>query len=390
MTIFNLIWGVVFFICMGDVSKEISGQTFSLILLMIGFVNLSYNIGNIRFTTKKSNDKRVYKCNYTLLKILLGLSLAIMLYYCLETILKYGFNLHAIREINNSSSNKKVFEELFDTIIFYGYAVPMVYVGSLVATYNVSQKQKIPTNVLVLLGLNVVFYIITVGGRTLLMRVIMFAVAAILWRIHEIGIKRMKIGRLIFYALAAYVFMNFVTMLRNTYSVTFIEQALAYFKGAILHMDYNVENTVREAYYYGYITYGGFFYYPVKFLKIVLGFEWLTSNEIVSFLQNYKMLKLGNSAIYYNALLPNAYYYYFDMGYLGVVLFSSFLGFTARKMENAYKSPTFGKFILWGTAVFAVTYSVLGGVLWNFTYPTAMIYCFLLSKFLYKKVGKYE
>ena len=390
MAIFNLIWGLLFFICIQDVAEQVSAETVKIMLIMIVCVNIAYSLGNIGFKTKNKNKNAVYKCNYDLLRILLFLSFAIMMYYCVATVIKYGLNLNAIREMNNSDSESKVFEGLFDTLVFYGFAVPMVYVGSLAVTYNVSQKLRIPKSVIGLLGLNILAYIITVGGRTLLMRIIMFAVAAVLWKLHELGFKKMKIGRLLVYALIIYLFMNLITALRNTYSITFIEQALRYFRGAILHLDYNLEHTVREANYYGYVTYGGFFYYPVKVLKTLLGTEWLTSNEIMAFLQVYKQFFLGGRGMYYNALLPNAYYYYYDMGYVGVVLFSTFLGLAARKGERAYKHPTFGKFILWATAVFAVTYSVLGGVLWNFTYPTSLIYCFLLSSLLYKKVGKYE
>lgn len=391
MAIFNALWFIVVVACFERVFENTQSYTWLLISTMIAFVNIGYVLGKYKIILyrKNINNIRIEKCNWAFLQKLLVLSLLILIVYFIMTIMRYGINLNLIRSGNNSGSEETLFNSLFDTLIFYGFSVPMIYTGAFVIMYNISQKNKIPRNIIGLICVNIIAYVFTTGGRSLVIRIALFLCAAIIWRIHSSGKKNIKIRYIIMGSLLLYLMLNIMTILRNTENISFFEQFFQYVKGAILHMDYNIKNVKPEKLYYGYVTYGGFFYYPVKLLQKLLKVHIETSNEIMFFLQTYKRLSVEeNYTIYYNALLPNAYYYYYDMGYVGVVIFSTLLGYVAGRGEKSYTKPQFLKFTIWAISVYAIVYSCFGGILWSFSIPTALIYCVILNKkfFITKKV----
>lgn len=387
MAIFNALWFVVVVACLEGVFENSQSYTWLLISTMIAFVNIGYIFGKYKIILyrKNINSIRIEKCNWAFLQKLLVLSLSILMVYFIMTVMRYGINLNLIRSSNNSGSEDTLFNSLLDTLIFYGFSVPMIYTGALVIMYNISQKNKIPRNIIGLICANIIAYVFTTGGRSLVIRIALFLCAAIIWRIHSSGKKNIKIHYILIGGLLLYLMLNIMTILRNTENISFFEQFFQYAKGAILHMDYNIKNVKTEKLYYGYVTYGGFFYYPVKLLQKLLGIHIDTSNEIMFFLQTYKRLSIGeNHTMYYNALLPNAYYYYYDMGYAGVIIFSMILGYVARRGEKSYNKPQFLSFAIWATSIYAIVYSCFGGVLWSFSIPTALIYCVILNKSFFK------
>lgn len=389
--IFNILWATVLFMCCNELGRESCTQTLVLLMLMVVMVNIGFWLGNtnVRFAVseKTKQSRHQYQFSSRVMVVLLEVLTVVFLYYAVQTIIKFGLNLEVIRGANNSDSNEKVFSSVLDTIVFYGIGMPIIYVGALSCSYNYSQNIQTPHKVYWLLAVNVVLYVIVAGGRTLLLRIAFFFVAAFIWRLkisRRYLVKKLKY--LVFCVVALMIIMEILTLARNSNNISFLGQTIVYIRGAVSHMSYQLDQMPADGYYCGYITYGGFVYYPIKLLAAVLGTEWATSNEIMSFLQSYKYLQIGDKTTYFNALIPNAFYYYYDSGYVGVVLFSLFLGFAAARGERAYKSPSFLNFVLWATAVYAIVYSPLGGVLWAFRYPTAVIYCCMLRSILYRRV----
>ena len=389
MAIFNVIWAAVIFLCRADLCLENYTQTAFVLALMIIMVNVGCMLGSVDVNVHLQIGRQVHHRQFDarLLTILLGVSGAIFLFFVVRTAYRFGFNLELIRGANNSDSEVKVFSNMLDTIAFYGIAMPMIYVGTLVCAYNLTQKIPTPKYIYIMILVNMVLYILTAGGRAVFIRVALFLAAALLWRMKKAKTINMKWVR---YAIlvggALLVAMEIITAARNSRDISFLEQTVEYIRGAVSHMRYQLERLPDDNYYFGYITYGGFFYYPVKRLGTVLGLDMETSNEIMAFLQEYKYIRVGDKNVNYNALIPNAFYYFYDSGYLGAVIFPLLLGVSAGVGERAYERPDFFKFILWATAVYAIVYSPLDGVLWPFRYPTALIYCVILHNQIYKPV----
>ena len=389
MAIFNTLWALVIFLCREDLCLESYSQTLLLLTIMIVMVNAGCLLGSVELTSRVRfgllTDRRQFDSR--LLTLLLSLAGLIFLFYAVRTAARFGFDLELIRGTNNSDSEDKVFSSLLDTIAFYGVAMPVIYVGALVCAYNFSQQIRTPRHIYVLILLDMVLYVLTAGGRSMFIRVALFFAAAVLWRMKKPGGINMKWFKYVLLAVAGLlVVMELLTAARNSRDISFLEQAVMYIRGAVSHMRYQLERMRSDSWYFGYITYGGFFYYPVTLVSRVLGTDWQTSNEILAFLQKFKYIRVGSESVNYNALVPNVFYYYFDSGYLGVVLFSLFLGLAAGAGERAHAKPGFFRFVLWATAVYAIVYSPMDSVLWPFRYPTALIYCFVLRNLIYRPV----
>lgn len=392
--IFNAVWAVVFFACRAELCQAIYAQALLLLLMMIIMVNagyfLSHRVPRLPLEPLAGSGER--ELNEKLLIILLCVAGAIMLFYAVKTLFRFGFDLRAIRKYNNSDSETRVFETLVDTILYYGIAYPLCYVGALVLAYHFSQGIKMPTKILALEAVLLVLNMLTVAGRSIFLRVALFFAAAILWRMHRPGGINWKLMRYVIAAGAALlVVMEISTLARNKWEISFIEQALDYIRGSVSHMQYRLYRVDRQpdygTIYCGYVVYGGFLYYPVKLLA-ALGVEIQTSNEIMSFLQNVVSFELAGEKIQYNALVPNVFYHYYDSGYMGALIFPALLGFAAGRCERMHENHGFLKFVLWATCVYAIVYSPLDGVLWAFRYPTAILYCVILQYFLFPRVKK--
>ena len=392
--IFNAVWAVVFFACRAELCQAIYAQSLLLLLMMIVMVNLGYFLSRRVPLTKLERGVQTGErvLNEKLLIILLGVAVAIMLFYAIKTVFRFGFDLRAIRKYNNSDSETNVFSSQIDTVLFYGIAMPLCYVGALVLAYRFSQGLKMPPKVLILEAAALMLNMLTVAGRSIFLRVALFFVAAILWRMHKPGGINWKLmGYILGAGVVLLLIMEISTLARNKWEVSFIEQALDYIRGAVTHMQYRLYRLERQpdygTIYYGYVAYGGFLYYPVKVLA-ALGLDIQTSNEILAYLQEYVSFELGGEKVTYNALVPNVFYHYYDSGYMGAMLFPGLLGLTAGRSERYHKAPGFFKFVLWATCIYAFVYSPLDGVLWAFRYPTAVIYCFILQFFLFVPAEK--
>lgn len=384
IAIFDFMWGIFLTISGKDIASSDFSKTLSIIFLMILFVNVGYFCSS-KFTLKTNaiRTNKYTEYNEKFVHFILLISFLILSYYAVQTIRKFGLNLQLVRSSNNSDSEEKVFSSFVDTIAYYGVAIPIIYVSFLSSAYNVSQGIRQKKITYLLMAINVILYIIVSGGRTMIIRIVLFYAAAILWKLHTHK-TRIKKRNIIVGAVFVYLVLNIVTAARNNSNISFLEQSITYMKGSLVHMDYQLANLSDRTNYLGYVTYGGFFYYPVKLLKAVFQIPLLTSNEIMEYLQAYTYLQVGNNVVYYNALVPNAYYYYFDLGYVGVVLFSLILGYCAYRSESSFKKPSFPVFVLWAVSLYAIAYSAFGGVMWSYTIPTAIIYSLLLWKIIYK------
>lgn len=394
LSIFDAVWAVVLFACREELYLPDFGQTLLLLILMIVMVNVGYflaqKIPQTKLEVRTAGPEPVLR--EKLLAVLLSVAVVIMLFYAVKTISRFGFNLRDIRKYNNSSAPNNVFENQIDTVLFYGVAMPLCYVGALVLAYHFSQGIKMPPRILILEAAALVLNLLAVAGRSIFLRVALFFVAAVLWRMHKKnGINMQVMKYIVLAGVGLLLAMEISTLARNKWEVSFIEQALEYIRGAVSHMHYRLQRLHRRpdygTTYFGYVTYGGFLYYPVKVLS-ALGLNVKTSNEIMAYLQEYVRFPLGDDMAYYNALVPNVFYHFYDSGYVGAALFPMVLGFTAGRSERMHSAPGFFKFVLWATCIYAVVYSPLDAVLWAFRYPTALIYCFVLQFFLFTPADK--
>lgn len=386
--IFNITWIYAFSILRTTINN-VSPLTERILYTSVILFNIAFMIGQNDIVIK--NNKKDYfitnninkqELNHFLINILLYTSFVLLLYYSFKVVSLYGFNLRSIRAADKANFN--IFTSIVDTFLFYGFAGSISNLMPILFVYCFINKIRVYKREWTLMLINCVLYIITDAGRMLIVRLALFALAGLIWSVkNKSNFRTLSTKQAVVIMLGIAVALNITTSSRNSGEITFMQQLNNYFGGSLMHMAYQLdqESTNRQM-YFGGVAYGGFFYYAIKILN-VFGFHFMTSNDILFFLQSYKTLHFGNSYLYYNALVPNAYYYYFDSGMPGVVIFSLLSGFLSAKAENKYKKPSFMSFVYFSMLIYAAVFSPIGGISWNFRMPTVVIFAFLLRKRLF-------
>lgn len=390
--IFNVIWLYLLLVIRNNV-PALSSTTAGILLLMICAFNLSYSLSqyiklksiNPFFFHKNSIDNRDYiiTVNHNFFAIALILTLIVLVVYSFRTITSVGINLEIIRGTNRKEA--EIFKSTIDTLLFYGVCGSFVHIGPLVLIYNYMNNIKNKKIEIIIAVINTILFTLVDAGRMLIVRIAIFVLAAIIWNLEKrITAKRFPIRKLILFAVIIVAGLALTTTSRNMGSISFIEQTRQYLAGSIVHMDYQLQHIDNYTMHYGTITYGGFFYYFIKIINL-FGANVANSNELMTFLQTYKVLVFGEGTIYYNALVPNAFYYYYDSGYLGVALFSTILGAFTASYERTKGKPSFVRYTIFAMALYAVFFTPLGGIFWNFRMPTVILIVLVINRFLYKK-----
>jgi oligosaccharide repeat unit polymerase len=398
---FNSAWIVILLLFKNSKSINIfllGNETLCLLLLMILFLNIGYGFGGIRFkrsyhiTKKGENKLSIWKLNESAFHLLLGISLIICAYYALRTISSYGFDLALSRKASAVSGNdEQKFKSVFDTVLFYGVASPIVNLSLVVFAYQL-MTSKVTKKSIFLIIANIALFTVTSAGRMIVVRLIIYVATILICLKHLYKRKSnnqisFSFRKFVFVFLIAIIVLNILTVARNSKDVSFVNQTVEYIQGSIIHMDYHIkaETFSEQNSFLGRIAIGGFFYYPIKFLNLIFGTQIKTSNEVMEYLQAYIKINLGNLQ-YYNALTPAAYYYYVDSGYFGVLFFSFIHGIILRKAEFPNKNQySFLNFAILCYALYAALFTPLGGILWNIAMPITIIYTIILSKVIYSR-----
>ena len=389
--LFNVLWGGVFLSCCREFSMEQYGHTLLLLSLMVIMVNAGYFIALKRKPKISVRQRLEHKggvLDEKMLQVFLIVACVIFAWYAIRTLWVFGLDLGQIRGHNNVSSENSAFGGQLDTILFYGVATPLIYTAMLIFAYSFSQNVKIqPLTYGLALGALLLQLITTGGGRSIILRGALFFVAAVLMRpISWKSLPRKKLITYISVCVGMVLLVELLTLVRNKGDITFAGQMLEYIRGSVGHMQYRLTRPMGPQYYGGLVTFGGFFYYPLKVLKMLTGWEIQTSNELLAYLQEYRQIQLFDQTKAYNALVPSAFYFFYDNGYVGVIGLSALHGFLMERAERTCRKPSFLGFVMWATCIYMIVYSPLDGVLWTFRHPTTIICCVLLCKLLYRPV----
>lgn len=391
--LFNVLWAAVFVISCREFSMDIYGHTLLLLCLMV----IMMNVGYYRATKKPQKHivRHVFEAqervlNEKVLEIILIISCVVFAWYAIRTVAIFGFHLGEIRGYNNAANEASAFSSRVDTILFYGVATPLIYTAILVFAYSFSQNIKIQPKFYGMALVAILLQMITTGGgRSIILRGGLFFAAAAVMRFPEwksIDKKKRKIYLCV--GASMLLLLEIVTFIRNSGDISFVGQAVDYIRGSVGHMQYRLTRPMGPQYYGGFVAFGGFFYYPIKILNMLTGLELQTSNELLAYLQEYRGVTLYDQTINYNALVPNAFYFFYDNGYVGVIVLSALHGFLMERAERTCRQPTFLGFVMWATCIYMIAYSPLDGVLWTFRHPTTIICCVVLNQYLYRPVIK--
>lgn len=403
-------WGVWLILSTLDVYGlfTVDNSTYLLILLAIFMFVTGFVVGlsqkSIHFTevgqihTINIHQNKVYKV------ILIAVFLLVGYYFIRYQILSRQIPTNQLRIIRFSVG--ALFTSTEQLLFFNFFIEPFIFVLYAVIAYMIIYN-KMKNIVFALSALTLFMYAGIGSGRLpiiymLMSLVFMFLISKInpAVRTIEEQLSSEKIKKLLkssIYVLIAVfplllIYASWLTAFRlgqtsfsfETISLGFNElmkQFIVYFTGPFRALDYGLKNYVSEIpLLYGQATLAGINELLHATLH-VLGVEIRNINYLLGdYLQNRSILVADG--IFFNYAYTFIMIFYFDLGIIGVVLFSFIFGFFARKTIFLFnKKPSIPSLVLLVFYFLAVIFSVFS---WMFQSPSAIL--LLISMSILQKV----
>lgn len=323
--------------------------------------------------------------NWKHVKKILAICMIIFSYYFVITIINAGgLNLSVIRSVNSSDNASSAFQGMGATLLFFMIAQPLFTVISLILIYSVFQSNKPPRKIWIMFIVNVFLFLVTNAGRVFIIILLSFSLSAFFINKNKQIKSKINYKRISVYLIGIFLVLNIMTKSRNSSAsetVSFIQQAKEYIGCSIINMDYELKDLPKNASLHcGYYAYGGFLYYPIKFINILTGSKISVPGEDLEYLQEIKLIEYNGRSIMYNALVPNAFYYYYDSGLFGIIVFSLLSGFLIGKYEIRALSGRFLPFALYAIGIYYLIFSPMGSQLWKTYMPMTIVWSIILSK----------
>lgn len=321
--------------------------------------------------------------NERLLLRILCILFVIFAYYFTVTLQNSGgFNLLLIRELNASGSEDTAFQGYTGTFLFFMIAQPLLTAISILYIYSKYKRCKVNRVILVLIVVESIMYLVTSAGRIFVVIIFCFCIALYFVNLKNRNIV-IKTKKIVTYGVIGFVALNLMTLSRNSGDVSFSEQLQEYIGCSIVNMDEELsvvdKNLDHNSINCGFYAFGGFLYYPIKFINIITGLDITIPQDDLDYLQAFKLIDFHGREIYYNALVPNIFYYYFDSGIIGVFLFSLLFGYLIGKYEHM-ADTSFLSFAIYAVSIYYLIFSPMGSQLWKPYMPTTLAWCIYLSK----------
>lgn len=331
------------------------------------------------------SDKTVIK--EKILRCLLVVCLLIFGIYFLITIRNAGsFNLAIIRSLNASNSDTSAFKGNFDTLLYYVIAQPIFTVTAIAVVYTFFTRQRLKRSTMIVFFVDFLVYLFTNGGRVFVICVGCFALAGVFRTLMIRGKERLNLKFVMLIVIALITVLTLMTNSRTGNGITFIRQVREYIGCSIVQMDQeilNISSHRNGSINFGYFTYGGFLYYPIKIINMILGINIQAPSEYFNYLQTFRTINFAGRNVYYNALVPNAFYYYFDSGMLGVCVFSLIAGYIQGKYETWIKKVfSFKNFAFYAISVYSLLFSPMGSQAWKIFIPLSIVWCIIINRFI--------
>lgn len=387
LVVFSLSWiASVLFVGYSDYSV-LSDRTHLYLLIMILSITTGILISHYHYSKiKKQRLISEESIKWNTVKFLLIVCMLIFLYYFTITIRNAGgINLNLIRSINSADSDDSAFQGYGATLLFFMISQPLFTAISIVLIYSYYHREKAPKYIWTLFVICAFLFLVTNAGRIFIIIILSFFLAGFFANRTgkvKIVINYKKIG---FYLLMVFFVLNVMTKSRNSSAeetISFVQQAKEYVGCSILNMDYELKELKSDnPLNCGYYAYGGFLYYPIKLCNIFLGTSFRVPADNLEYLQQVKIIEFNGRSIMYNALVPNAFYYYFDSGILGIFLFSILAGLLIGKYEVKTTNGIFLYFALYAIGIYYLLFSPMGSQMWKTYMPMTIVWSIILSKY---------
>lgn len=330
------------------------------ILGLVGFL-----IGVIICDTfYKNNSTNIinneYKKKYILNKNIVILAIMIMIIYSsyrfiqIVPLLLSGYSFDYIRMVYFGTEIMGIEVSNISSVIEIYLNLPLLYaIAPIIVIEIISNKKKADKKLIFLFIIWLSLSILISGGRTILYIIGMECVICFIIFNKNFKLNTKTKFRISFFIIAAIVFMYYMSINRksNGQSYEFLKTLYTNFTGAMPHMSYRFETiNIESNYTYGFTLFSGILRPIMLLYKFVVGvYPEVYQNTLDIGSQLQTAIDLGNNMTF-NAYVTPFFYFYYDLGYIGVLLDSIIYGMVCEwfyiKMKKNYSNINIAFYLL--------------------------------------------
>lgn len=371
--IFNIIWGSSVLISMlGLYNIEIpNDKTYTNVL--IGIIAFNFSIHFAKIFVKKSSEKNediIFRniSNFTTIKRqqFIGFQVVIivmMIPYIKRALsLSVGTDFNLMRNAIYATENNEILTSGRDHLILFTIILSSVIASMIITTYLLYTKQS-NLQIILLCLIQIIMYSWITGGRSLILRGIVFIVIGYLFLGSSQFILTRKMKRFIYISTIFLLSLLIIgtNMRSDYYNESILFWAVVYLSGPLIYMSKTMEvSMLAMNFSYGGISFGGLLYYPIYYINKFLGTSYESVTTKLSFLDTPINIRDGSTPLMYNALGSATLNFYYDLGIIGIILGFLLLGFLSTIMYVKFKKNkdlvTFSTLLL---TYYCVIFSIL-------------------------------
>lgn len=203
-----------------------------------------------------------------------------------------------------------------------------------VLDYNINKEHPL---MLIITFIDVAIYIISFGGRDIIIKLLFFYMAAfIIVRYSKInGIQPNKKKINVIFILTFFIIFSLLTQSRSWTETSIIKEIYYYCVGSFSYLQAIIQEGIKLPLLYGSATFGFIYNIIDSILTLLYKFKYNGSDfQIVQVTAQYRGISSFRVS---NALTTMLYPLIRDFGYFGIVFGSSFLAWFVCFVENKYK-----------------------------------------------------
>lgn len=358
-----------------------------------GFLAYKFRIKIKSYNIKQLKIKQL-KIKYSnLFKLIIIVILIFQLYrlYTIFPLLISGVNLDTIRGIQYGYTIEGI---SYSGEFFYTYfIIPLIYLLRPVCVICILKKNVllIEKKYCLLLFVSLIIELITSGGGRMILITSLLEIVYLLYFIYKDKKMKIQISNkmkrfLYIVSIVMIIFILYATFNRGSGEITILKSLYYYYVGGIPNTGLHLE-MFDGRYTYGFSFFGSLLRVFMEILERVFNY----SSELYNISINipttlaYTITDVGNGR--FNSFVVIFYYFYYDGGYLGVLLCSMFYGFFTQKVMQGYvKHKNYEYLVLLMLILSSVSYVTIRYsyiYIYNFI---SLIYWFVIFKVLKIKI----
>jgi oligosaccharide repeat unit polymerase len=239
--------------------------------------------------------------------------------------LNYGNDMNLTRNAIYSSENNLILISGRDYLILFTIIFSFVIASLLITTYMFYSNQ-INVLIVILCILEVLLYSWITGGRSLLVREIVFMIfgyfllgkSQLKYMYLSPRVKRVTLIMLIFIVITLLIQTN---LRSGYYNEGVLFWGVVYLSGPIIFLSEMTSiSSIDFDYQYGSILIGGLLHFPIYYTNKFFGTNIITAAEKLSFLNVPINIRDGPITLMYNSLGSAIMNLYYDSGVIGIII----------------------------------------------------------------------